>query len=132
DLALGVDEVLRGPDLVAVGVPGTQVVVLDDRVAQPGVVDRGGYVARVLLERELGRVDAHDRQALGPVLGVPRLQVGLGADAVDAGVGPEVDEDDAAAQALHRQRAPAGRVEPALGVREVGGLAQAGQRWRLY
>ena len=63
-LAVGVDQVVGGPVLVAVGVPGAHVVVLDDRVAQPELRDRVGDVAGVLLERELGRLDADDRQAV--------------------------------------------------------------------
>src|SRR4029077_2293047 len=45
------------------------------------------------------------------VIAVPRLDVGRGADPVDAGVLPEVDRDDLATQRVGRQWA---RVHPAL------------------
>src|SRR5215218_1488586 len=90
--AARVDQVLRRPVLVRVGVPGGVVVVLDDRVAQAVLVDRIGHVVGISLERELGRVHADDRQPLVAVALVPGLDVGERADAVDAGVGPEVDE----------------------------------------
>ena len=123
DVAVGVDEVLGRPVLVAVGVPGAEFVVLDDRIVDAfgsiAVFDVAGFA----LERELGAVDADDRQAVLAVALVPGLQVGQGADAVDAAVGPEVDQDDLAAQLPHRQRLVAGGVEPALGVGEFGRLA---------
>ena len=82
-----------------------------------------------MLEGELGRVDADDRQPGGAVLAVPGLEVGQRAQAVDAGVGPEVDEDRAAAaQGGERLRPVAGRVEPALVVREPGRAAELRQR----
>ena len=53
NLAGGVDEVLGGPVLVAVGVPGRQFVVLDDGVADVVGRDRRRDVGRAVLEREL-------------------------------------------------------------------------------
>ena len=70
----------------------------------PNERDRALHVAGVLLEGELRRVDADDRQPGVAVARVPRLEVGQRADAVDARVGPEVDQHDAAAQ---RRRATA-------------------------
>ena len=71
DVAVGVDQVLGRPVLVAERVPGAEVVVLDDRVADPVAVDRVVDVAGVLLERELGRVDADDRQPVVAVVARP-------------------------------------------------------------
>jgi hypothetical protein len=82
------------------------------------------HVAAVVLEGELGRVDADDGQAVGAVARVPRAHMGQRAQAVDARVGPEVDQHDAPAQALQRERAIAGGVEPAAVAREVGGVAE--------
>ena len=62
-------------------------------------------VGGLALEGELRRVDADDRQALGAVALVPGLEVGQRAQAVDAGVRPEVDEHDAAAQPGHASAA---------------------------
>ena len=120
DLSVGVDQVVRRPILVFVGVPGAHVVVLNDRVAQAELVDRVLDVAGVLLEGELRRLHADDREALAAVGGVPGLQVGERADAVDAGVGPEVDEHHVTAQPAERQRFAPRRVEPVLGAGELG------------
>ena len=92
DLAARVDQVLGRPVLVAEGVPGAVVVVLDDRVGEPVLLDRVGDVARVALERELRRVDADDDQPVALVRSYQDSTLGQGADAVDAGVGPEVDQ----------------------------------------
>jgi hypothetical protein len=89
--ASGVDEVLGGPVFVVVRVPGVVVVVLYDRIADTVLADRLGDVGRGVLEGELGRMDADDREALARVLGVPGVQIGKRANAVDAAVGPEVD-----------------------------------------
>ena len=61
-------------------------------------------VAGVLLERELGRVHADDHQPVVAVPLVPRAQVRQRAHAVDARVGPEVDQHDLAAQLAQRER----------------------------
>src|SRR5436190_13401457 len=52
-------------------------------------------------------------------------------DAVDAGVGPEVDQHDLAPQAVDRERPIARSVEPALGVGEVSRLAEDRKSTRL-
>ena len=124
DLALGVDQVLGRPVLVAPGVPGAVVVVLRDRVAQPAAGDRVAHVAGVLLELELRRVDADDGQPAVAVALVPGPQVRQRADAVDARVGPEVDQHDLPAQLAQRERR---RVEPARDARELRRLAELRQ-----
>jgi hypothetical protein len=95
--------------------------VLGDRVAD---------VRDDVLEGELRAVDADDGEALRAVARVPRLQVRQRAQAVDARVRPEVDQDDAAAQAGDRQRTPAGRVEPRDDAVEVGRRPEDGQAGR--
>ena len=67
-------------------------------------------VVDVPLEPELRGVRADQRHAEVGVLLVPRAPVGQGAQPVDAGVGPEVDEDDAPAETRRGQWL---RVEPA-------------------
>jgi len=99
DVAGGVDQVLRGPVLVAERVPGAVVVVLDDRVAKAELGDRVFDVRGLPLERELGSVNADDHQAAVAVALPPGLDVGQRANAIDARVGPEVDQHDLAAQA---------------------------------
>ena len=64
----------------------------------PCSADGAPHVADDVLERELGRVHADDHEARVAVAAVPRLQVRQRADAVHAGVGPEVDQHDLAAQ----------------------------------
>jgi hypothetical protein len=107
-----VDQVLLRPVLVPEHVPRQELVVDRDRIlhVQPadGVLD----IRDDVLERELGRVDADDDEAVLPVARVPRLEVRKRAQAVDARVCPEVDEDDLAAERAHRQRAPVRRVQP--------------------
>src|SRR5205823_10781243 len=78
-----------------------------------------------MLERELRRVDADDLEAVLVVRGVPRIQVRQRAEAVDARVGPEVDEDNLAAELLRRQRL---RVDPGGDPGEVRRLPEVLER----
>ena len=59
--------------------------------------DRLPDVLDLLLEREFRRVDADHDQPLILVLFRPGADIGQGADAVDAGIGPEIDQNDLAA-----------------------------------
>ena len=68
-----------------------------DLVAKDGVAD----VVHHLLVGELGRVDADDHQ-VGVLLLQP-LEIGDDVHAVDAAVGPEVQEDDASLEVGHRK-----------------------------
>ena len=67
-----------------------------DRIGDAEVLDGLADVATSLLEGELRRVHADHHQALILVLLGPGLDVGQRAQAVDAGVGPEVDQHDLA------------------------------------
>ena len=109
DLALGVDEVEGRPVVVVEGSPDRVVVVDRDRVVDPQLLDGAADVVEVVLDVEFGGVDADDHQSLVGVLVGPGAEVGKGTEPVDAGVGPEVDQDDLAAQVGGRQR---WRVEP--------------------
>jgi hypothetical protein len=117
-----VDQVLRRPVAVRVRVPGAEVVVLHDRVAQALLIDRVLHVPGVLLERELGGVHADDRESLRAVPVVPSLELRQRADAVDARVGPEVDQHHTPlpAEVVERDAAAIRGVEPALGALERG------------
>src|SRR4029453_11045045 len=87
----------------------------------------------MVLEWELRRVDADDDQALVLVFLVPGADVAERAQPVDAGVGPEVDEDDLPARALRGQGfgvEPAGRPVEARQARlgtELGEEAHTGR-----
>jgi len=82
-------------------------------------------VLGALAELELGHMHAdHDQAELG-VVAIPRLDVGRGADPVDAGVLPEVDQNDLAAQRIGGERR---RVHPALHLESgqfAGGAGEA-------
>src|SRR3954452_5343924 len=107
---------MGGPVLVAVRVPSRVLVVLRDRGLDAVLRHLVAHVAGVLIEWELRRVYAYDREAVAPVLRVPRLQLRQSPDAVDAGVRPEVDEHHAVlgAQRCERQGPVARSVEPLL------------------
>ena len=62
------------------------------------------HVAHHVLEREFGRVHSHDHESVGRVALVPGFDVGKGPLAVDARVGPEVDDDDLATEAGDGER----------------------------
>ncbi len=137
--ALRIDEVQRGPGLVAERLPDREVVVDGDGPVGVQVRQRLAHALRVVLELELGRVHADDDQALARVRAGPGAHVGQRAQAVDAGIGPEVDQHHLAAQALERERR---RVEPAGGAgeagvqrfdgqgRAAGGVEAGRERWR--
>ena len=72
-------------------------------------------------------MDANHGEPVLVVLLVPGLDIGQRADAVDAGVGPEVDEDDLPPELVEAQRLVAGGVEPVLGPGEVRRLEVHGQ-----
>src|SRR5262249_43022352 len=109
DAALRIDEIQRGPILVAETAPYDVLAVDRDRIVDAHVLHGPADVARVLFERELRRVDADHHQALIAIFLVPGADVGHGAAPVDAGVSPEIDEHDLPAQGLRGQGR---RIEP--------------------
>ena len=109
DAPLRVGEVQGGPVVVGEGTPDRVVVVDRDRVVDPHVAHGAADIAEVVLEAELGGVHPdHDQPVIGVFPG-PGPEVGKLAEPVDAGVGPEVDQDDLPVQVGRRQRR---RVEP--------------------
>jgi hypothetical protein len=93
-----VDEVQRRPVAVREGTPDLVVVVDRDRVVDRALLRRVSHAVDVVLEGELGRVDADDDQAVVSVGPRPGAHVRLLAQPVDARPRPEVDEDDMAPQ----------------------------------
>ena len=82
-----------------------RVVAVDrDREVDRHVPDGHPNVVDVLLERELGRMDADHDQSLLLVLVRPRADVRERSEPVDARVGPELDEHDLPAEPSRRQR----------------------------
>jgi hypothetical protein len=115
DLAIGIDDVHRGPILIAECAPYPVVAIDGDRIIDPKCLHGRSNVVDVPLEPEFGRVHANHDQSLILVLVGPGTNIGLCALSIDAGVGPEVDEHYLASQSLRRQRL---RVEPAGGAGE--------------
>src|SRR5262249_49627545 len=104
DATLNVDEIVRRPILVVEGPPDRIVVVDGDVIADLEVDDRLLHVVDALLEGEFGRVHADHDQALILVLLGPGADVGKRPQTVDAGVGPEIDQDDLAPEPRSSQR----------------------------
>src|SRR4029077_8206197 len=86
DVAALVDQVFGRPGVVLVGRPGVVAVVDRDRAADAELARRLADVRAHVLERELRRMHADDREAGLPVALVPGLEVRKRAQAVDAGV----------------------------------------------
>jgi hypothetical protein len=110
DSTLSVGDVHGRPIAVAESAPDPVIAVERDRILDPQVLRGLADVVDVLFERELGRVDADHHKPLVCVLLEPGADIAERAEPVDAGVGPEVDEDDLSAQVVGHGRL---RVEPA-------------------
>ncbi len=116
-----IDEVDRRPVVVAEGPPDLVVVVHRDRIRHPQVVHRPAHVLQLLLDAELRRMHSDHHQPLCLVLLGPCPGVWQRPEPVDAGVGPEVDQDHLALEARLRERR---RVDPGGGGRERCQLAR--------
>ena len=90
--APGVEQIFGRPVAVFKVAPGGHIVVLGNGPADVVVGDGVGHIVVVFLKLKLRRVDAQDDQAVILVAAPPFPQVGQGADAVDAGVSPEVHQ----------------------------------------
>src|SRR5258707_14528868 len=103
NMAGRIDEVVRGPVLVVEAAPDHKVAVDRDRVVDFEVANGAPHIVDALLESEFRRMHADHHQTLILVFLRPGFDVGNGTQAVDAGIGPEVDQHDLAAQRLRRQ-----------------------------
>src|SRR5262249_9551225 len=92
-----------------------EVAVHDDRILEPELFNAALHVRFIMREEKLGRVHADDSQALVAITRVPLFYIRQRADAVDAGVVPEVDQDGASAQLAHAQRRGVEPYPPDLG-----------------
>jgi hypothetical protein len=97
DDAVRVDEVQRGPVVVGEGVPDHEVVVERDRVVDRSFLRCAPHAVHLVLERELGRMDADDDQPVVSVSLRPRTDVRLLAQPVDPRPRPQVHEHHVAA-----------------------------------
>ncbi|CFE34773.1 Uncharacterised protein [Mycobacterium tuberculosis] len=93
-----VDQILGGPIAIPVVGPSGVVVVERNRIADAQIGRAFGDVARDLLESVLGGVHADDRQTTVFVGLIPTDDVGDGPLAVNAGVGPKVNQHHLATQ----------------------------------
>ena len=128
-------KVLGRPETVFVALPDGEIIVLHHRPGHLVVLGGLHHVFIHFLEMELRRVDADYDQTVVGVAFVPSPQVGKRADAVDAGISPEINQHDLASQPFHREWAA---VDPLLGAGElrcaVANLAAPGplaRRWGL-
>src|ERR1700757_4793350 len=103
DRSIPVDDVLRRPVLIVIGLPRRIVVVLRDRILDAMALDRGLDVTGHLLKRELRCMNADDDKPLILVGVIQFRDVWQRASAVDAAVCPEIDEDDLPAQICNAQ-----------------------------
>ena len=87
-----------------------RIVIIDgDRIGDPQVPGGPAYVLQVVLKGELRRMHADHYHTVIPVFLRPRAHLGKGAQPIDTGVGPEVDQDDVSAQVRRREGQ---RIEP--------------------
>src|SRR3982750_3729985 len=102
--ALRIDEVVGGPVTVLECAPQTVPIVRRYRVGNAEILDRLGDVRRLALECELGRMDADHDQPVAAIFLPPGFDVRDRAQAVDAAVGPEIDQHDLALELLEVER----------------------------
>src|SRR6476619_5504578 len=94
DTALPIGEVERRPISVTESKPYRIVGIDRYRIINPHVLRGSSNVVDVSLERELRRVHADYHQSFVLIFLGPRANVGKRASPIDAGIRPEVDEDD--------------------------------------
>src|SRR6185295_15261234 len=99
------------PVVIIEGAPDNVFAVDGDWIVDPQRFGLPADVVDVLFKSEFRGMDADDDQPLVLVLVRPGAKVGLRAQPVDAGVCPEMDEDDLSAQG---RRGEWRRVEPCV------------------
>src|SRR2546422_1334026 len=90
---LRIHNVKGRPVVIRERVPDCIVVIDRDRILDPHVPGGPAHVLEVVFKWELRRVYSDHHDAVIPVFVGPGADIGQGAQPVDAGVGPEVDED---------------------------------------
>src|SRR5437016_6001799 len=110
DASLRVDEIEGRPIFVLESAPYCVVAVDRDWIDDFHVRCLSANIVDVLFETELGRVHTDHYQSSILVFRGPRADIRKGTEPIDAGIGPDVDDDDFSAQVGRRQRL---RIEPA-------------------
>lgn len=100
---LAVDEVVRWPVFIVEGLPNLVVAVDGDGIVDLQVANRFLHVGALLLERELRGMHADHNQTGILVFRGPSFHVRQRAQAVDAGVRPEIDQHNFAAEGIAGQ-----------------------------
>jgi len=98
DPSAPIDEIDGRPVLVAERIPVGVVVVEQVREVEPPLSDLGLDRRPHVLRRELRRVDAHDRETPISITPYHAPDPGDRSDAVDSTEGPDVQQDDMAAE----------------------------------
>src|SRR5215472_7134273 len=96
----GVDQVVRRPVLIVKCLPDQMIAVEWNGKANPQLSHRVRDICLLLFESKLRGMHAENNQTSAGVLVCPTLYVRQLAKAVNAGVRPEIGQDDLAAQAL--------------------------------
>src|SRR6476661_10704323 len=104
DLAVHIEEVVRGPVFIIERAPNLVFVVYRDGIQDAQVTNSLLHIGKIFFERKLRSVYAHDNQSALPVLLSPGSQIRDRAEAIDAGIRPEVDQHDFPTQLLDPQR----------------------------
>src|SRR5262249_16072076 len=101
---LRVDKIESWPILVLESAPNRKIVVDCDRILQSHVLRCTANVIDIPFEWKLGCVHPDHDQPEFLVLLRPGANIWDRAQHIDAGVGPDIDEDNFSAQAVCRQR----------------------------
>ena len=96
DEAVLVDQVFMRPVAVAEGAPRRVIVVLYYRIADAMLGHSRNHIVIFLLEREFRGMHADDDQSFVPIFSVPVREIRKSADAIDARIGPKVNQHDLA------------------------------------
>ena len=91
-----------GGQLISISGPPDAAFARTNRIRQPVVTNPTVDVVGPLAELELWCVEADHDQVRCGVVTMPRLHIGRGANPVDAGVFPDVEQDDLSA--IERRR----------------------------
>lgn len=93
-LALPVEKIVCRPVMVMEASP--EALILVEEYGKAKAIEFDGFLnaSGGSSKGKLGRVDGNDNQPSGAVFPVKMVEVGKGPDAVDAGIVPEIEEDD--------------------------------------
>ena len=100
DVSVRIDQIAIGPDVRTVGAPDGALEICHHGPGQLETLRRIANVVGVVSHGKFTEMHADNVETVGMVFGVPALQDAEIADAIDAGVLPEVDQQDPSAIAL--------------------------------